>query len=680
MQFLFPYFLYGLLAISIPVIIHLFNFRKFKKIYFTNVKFLQEISQTTKKKSELKHFIVLILRILTITALVFAFSQPVIKNKNQAISQKAQNVVSIYIDNSFSMESKSSKGQLLNEAIEKALEISAAYKHSDLFQLLTNDFEGRHQRLVNKDEFSELVKEVEVSPSIRKISEIITRQNDLLLQHKNSNRFSYLISDFQKETADISDIKTDSSITSFLIPLIPASGNNLFVDSCWFDSPVFQITQTINLKTTVTNHSSEDLEKIPVRLYVNGQQKALASANILAGASLEVKLPFNISQTGIHNAWVEVADYPVTFDDKFYFSFSVIPDIPVLNINGKTEGKELLKLFGKDSTIKYQVNSEKNIEYSSLSKYSLIILNGLDEISTGLSLELQKYIQSGGDVVIFPSEKSDLHSYNEFLNSIHADNLTSLDTSKTIIDKFDPKHSLFEDVFESIPKNLDLPIVFKHFKLRGRSASISESILELQNGDVFLQRTFYGKGRFYLCASPLDPVYSGFTKHAFFVVTMYNIALQSVKVQDLFYIINENPLIETGNISLAKDEVSTIIDPTSGFEMIPEALGLNNQTRILINNQLKKSGNYLLRKGATDIMGLSFNYDRKESVLMSLSFDELKEIVKNSGIKGVSVIQPKGKPLDQVVDEMKNGIRLWKIFFILALLFIAAEIATLRFL
>nr|MBA3901205.1 BatA domain-containing protein [Bacteroidota bacterium] len=125
MKFLFPTFLFALFAIAIPIIIHLFNFRKFKKIYFTNVKFLKEVKQETQSKSKLKHLLVLCTRILAITFLVFAFAQPFIpsENSNAVIGDK---VVSVYVDNSFSMQAQSEQGGLFEESRRRAREISDA--------------------------------------------------------------------------------------------------------------------------------------------------------------------------------------------------------------------------------------------------------------------------------------------------------------------------------------------------------------------------------------------------------------------------------------------------------------------------------------------------------------------------------------------------------------------------
>jgi Na+/H+ antiporter NhaD/arsenite permease-like protein len=76
MGFLYPNFLWALFAILIPVIIHLFYFKRFKKVYFSNTKFLKEIKEETTNKNKIKNLLVLLSRILAIVFLVLAFAQP----------------------------------------------------------------------------------------------------------------------------------------------------------------------------------------------------------------------------------------------------------------------------------------------------------------------------------------------------------------------------------------------------------------------------------------------------------------------------------------------------------------------------------------------------------------------------------------------------------------------------
>jgi len=131
MEFINPGFLYGLFALAIPVIIHLFNFRRFRKVYFTNVKFIEELKQETQKQSKLRHLLILLMRMLAITALVLAFAQPFIPVDKAKKNVNSGSIVSVYVDNSFSMQAESGKGTLLDEAKDKALDVASAYKSSD---------------------------------------------------------------------------------------------------------------------------------------------------------------------------------------------------------------------------------------------------------------------------------------------------------------------------------------------------------------------------------------------------------------------------------------------------------------------------------------------------------------------------------------------------------------------
>ena len=179
MNFLYPQFLWALLAIAIPIIIHLFNFKKFKKVYFSDLRLLKEVEMETSKKSNLKHLLILLSRILAIAALVFAFAQPFFPSKMNKVGQ-GEKLISVYIDNSFSMSNVSQEFTLLDQAKQKADNIAQLYKQSDKFQLITNDFELKHQRFVTKQEFVDLIQEIEVSSSSRLMSEVEQKQLDFL--------------------------------------------------------------------------------------------------------------------------------------------------------------------------------------------------------------------------------------------------------------------------------------------------------------------------------------------------------------------------------------------------------------------------------------------------------------------------------------------------------------------
>ena len=685
MQFVNPLYLFGLLAIAIPVIIHLFNFRRFRKVYFTNVRFLQELKQQTRKQSQLRHLLILAMRILAIAALVMAFAQPYIPFSESKSKLASRNAVSIFVDNSFSMEATGTNGTLLDESKQKAREIVSAYKSTDFFQLLTCDFEGRHQRLITRDEFLSLLEEVKVSPSVHSFSEIVRRQYDLLKNEASASRNSYIISDFQKSSYNKVDFLQDSSISTYLVPLKSSVVANLYIDSCWFDQPTQQPGKTSLLSARVWNKSENDLEKIPLKLLINKQQKSVASIDIKAGSSTIVQLPFTIHQAGPQHGMLQVTDYPVTYDDKFYFSFDVLSSITVLAINGGSENRFLNALYSQDSSVKLSNMNEKSLDYGRLSQFDLIILNEIPGISTGLAEEIKRYVTNGGTILILPAANADLVSYNSFLSSINSPSYQKIDTSDTKVVRLSEESYLLRDVFEKqtgkqiIGPNTDMPGVYKHFPIIFSSAMLTVPLMGMLNGREFLTLSNSGLGQVLQFTVPLDPAFSNFPQQALFVPVLYNIALISHPSHNLYNFIGDNKGIRIGTGFPIGEKIYEIKSLTGDFEMIPQIGNAGNMVNIFVGNQVPVAGNFELVNDTNVIASLAFNYNRGESDLLCNSISELESVLDKSHLDSFSILKPGQKPLNEVIEQIRNGTQLWKYFIWLALLLLLAEILLIRF-
>lgn len=677
MHFVYPQFLFALFAVSIPIIIHLFNFRRYKKIYFTNVKYIKDLQQESKKKSNLKNIILLIIRILIISCLVFAFAQPYFLDKTTKINLAKKKHLSVFIDNSFSMQAQHENFTMLETAKQKAKEIASAYNSDDLFQLLTNDFEGKHQRFYSKDEFLNMLDDVKISLSTRKISEIITRQRDILLPVESPNKEIFLISDFQENICDFKSIVPDTNIYSYLIPLYSDNSNNLYIDSCWFSTPFYQNNQNIILNVRIKNSSSETYDKKPLKLFINNTQKAIASFDLKPNSETIVKLNYMINSRGINQGRLQIKDYPVVFDDDFFFSYFVYPEIPILLINNKNENKYLNSLLSNDSLFFYKNININKIDYSVFPNYNLIILNELKTITSGLAFKLNNFIKNGGSVIILPAQNIDLVNYNSFLNSVNADDFSSLDTNDTKISNIDLNSETYKNVFEKMPKNLKLPEVFSHYMIKTLSKSNQTRLLKLRNNDSFLNEYKYERGKVYLFASPFNKDFSNFQNNAIFVPTIYKIAFLSNTTNTLFYNLGkeENIEIATKNIN---DNIFKIKAVDSDLEIIPEQKQILSKTHLFLNNQIKRAGNYFIINSKNEnIKSLSYNYDRKESDLKYYS-KTLDSRIDKADITNFSVINSKDKNLTKVITEINNGVNLWKLFFIFALILLLSEVILLR--
>ena len=691
MNFLFPTFLIGLATIAIPIIIHLFNFRKYKKVYFTNVQFLKELKQESDSKSKLKEWLILAMRILAITCLVFAFAQPFMTGKSKTVL--GEKAISIYIDNSFSMENTNKKGTLLENAKEHASEIVNVFNAGDKFQLLTNDFEGKHQRFVSKEEFLEQLNEVKISSATRPLTDVIKRQQDFLQNSLSKNKRIFLLSDFQKNSSFISKTDIDTSISVSLIPIISSEVSNVYIDSIWFETPVQQFGTQQIIHAVVINKSTKDIENGTLKLFINGAQVSLNSFNISAGNKSDVAIAFTVKAKGINKGVLKIEDYPITYDDDFYFSFNAQNTIRALVINGKeskTAGN-FRSLMQNDSLFVYHENNESSIDYSLFSKTQIIILNELNSLTSGLTSELGKFVSKGGSLVIFPNKNPEMESYQTAFQTFKLPQMVKTDTINTKTQSINFEQGLYEGVFDKIDQNMDLPKVFEHFEFAKTTRSNSQSLLQLQNGDFLLSLNPLGSGKIYLFSISSDETCSNLLKHALFVPTIIKMSILSLKPSPIYYRTAMNETIELNTVSnfsdkplhIIKDDVSAVSTSsvnaeTKKVDVIPEHRLINNATTLFTQNQITESGHYEVIENGETIKDLAFNFNRKESDMNFMSVEDLQKQIDEKNLKNVVIIDPAEKTLTNSLQEVNDGKKLWKLFLILALVFLAAEILIIR--
>ena len=678
MNFLFPTFLIGLAAIAIPIIIHLFNFRKYKKVYFTNVQFLKELKQESDSKSKLKEWLILAMRILAISCLVFAFAQPFIPGKVKTI--QGEKAISIYIDNSFSMESTNKKGTLLENSKTLATEIVNTFNASDKFQLLTNDFEGKHQRFISKEEFVEQLNDVKISSATKSISDVIKRQQDFLLNSSSKNKRIFLLSDFQKNTSVISKSDIDTSISISCIPIISSEVNNVYIDSVWFETPVQQYETQQIIHAIVINKSNKDIENGSLKLYINDAQVSLASFNVSAGNKKDVSISFTVKIKGINKGVLKIEDYPITYDDNFFFSFNAQTTINALLINGKESktGGNFKSLMQNDSLFVYKENSDASIDYSIFSKTNIIVLNELNTITSGLTSELQKFVNAGGSVVIFPNKKSDIISYNAAFQTLLLPQIIKLDTTNIKTQSINFEQGLYEGVFDKVDQRMDLPKVFEHFEFTKTTNNNSQGLVLLQNGQFLISLNTLGNGKVYVFSIPSDETSSNLLKHALFVPTLIKMAILSLKPSPVYYKTALNEVIALNSTSNFSDKPLHIVKDDKKVDVIPEHRLLNNTTALYTQNQITEAGHYNVEENNVIIKDLAFNFDRKESDMNFMTQEDLQKQIDEKGLKNVSVIELNEKSLTNALQEVNDGKKLWKLFLILALMFLAAEILIIR--
>jgi hypothetical protein len=684
MKFLYPAFLFALFSILIPILIHLFSFRRFKTIYFSHVGFLKDIKKESQKKSRLKHLLILFARILTLIFLVFAFSQPYIPF-DQEMSKQPHQAVAIYIDNSFSMNALSESGQLLEAARKKALEICMAYPAGTKFYILTNDLEPKHLHFFNREQMIRQISEIQISPASVPLSLIYNRLTSLFYgSDQKTDKFIYLISDFQRNSTDIANFN-DQSVLSYFMPLRSNQTSNLFIDSCWVEVPEHRLNQEETLYVRIRNNSENSFENLPVTFSINDSVKSITSFSVEAQNEMVTELKFINTSGGIKKGKVEITDYPFTHDNQWFMGYEVKPSIKALVLGtGTKESDEgisyISSLFKDDDYVKLDIMDMKNLQISRLSEYNTIFILNAADLSTGFQNEIRKNVANGVSVVLFPLLRKDFSELNKFTEQFEISRITAIDTSSMEISGVDFENPFFNNVFIKKEDNAVTSSIKGHYKFETTRQIAETKLLWFRNSDKALSYSNFEKGKVWMFGFPLISANESFIRDILFVPTLYNIVLNSLPSQKNAYTVGRDQFIEIQNNQRNGSFTNLeVVDEKSGERFIPDNIISPAGLRIGLGSNIRESGYYRIELDKKQIALLAFNYDRKESDLSFYSAGELSDIAQKSNLRFARVIENNNREFREIFSEIQNGQQLWKYCIMLALFFLMAEVIITRF-
>lgn len=665
-QFLHPEFLYGLFALAIPVLLHLFSFKKYKKVYFSNFSFLQSLQQQKKNSSRLKNLLLLFLRLTVLAALVVAFAFPYITPKHSVTTSEKPQVI-IYADNSFSMSNTGTHGTLLEEAKKHLFDIVNTYPSGTTFILLTND--RNNLPALSREELISTLAGLKVSPSAKKLSEIFKIARDA---GKNKKSTLFLLSDFQKENCDFQQIPSDTLTEPVFLMLEPENTNNLYIKDVSFEQVFHQKHQNDKISIQIANSSDKDFNNVPVSLYINDKKKSVHKVNVPAQGEQTLEIHYLNTEEGHYKGRVEISDYPVVFDNRFYFTYHIDHKINILCL----EQNEHLPFFGKlfaDSTAFHfdylHINRTANLD---LSRYNLIILDRLRQTGSGLESALETYLNDGGNLFILPGEQLSVNVLNNLLQKLHASQFGRTDTN-TVITRAERESALFKDAFEKPEENSSYPYVrnFYHFLLQGTAEKL---LNDKQNNPLLLAQPV-GKGTLYLAAFNFGPENSDMVYHPLFVPLLVNMAYNLHPALNTSWFLNSGtPVIL--NKELPEGETKLLIrHEANTIEFIPEIRKDFSGNPVLMNTQnLQEAGIYYVQKNGVIADMLACNYDRTESQMQFCDKEELQKHFPQARVENI-----KSTRLDRnselvkeiVLQDNHKYLAVW--FVLLAILVLLGE-------
>lgn len=653
MSFVHPLFLWALTALSVPVIIHLFNFRRTRKVFFSNTRLLQVIQEASSRKRRVRHLLVLFSRLLFLLFLVLAFAQPFIPAAEDSAAAKK---VVLYIDNSRSMTVQMpDKARAIEHAVSYARAVVEVFPRDTRYLLLTNDFQDASV-FRSASEILEKLAAVRTSPNSKSFSEVSRK----VAQQLPADLFYF--SDFQRSTTgNISG--NDSSRLFGFIPIQPTAANNVYVDSAAFENPYLIKGEKTRLTIWLRNDSREQAEQLNVRVTTGN---TLMSASTVSLSPLGVTpLEIDVNPTDKPEAMkIMLQDFPVGYDNEFYLTALPLPKLRILHLYEGTPGAYIREVFGNKELFYVNSGSASNMSYDLLDKADLIVMEGISKKIPAL----QRHLEERKDqmLLFIPSENPEAAMISELFRF----NIAKVSSpSRVALNPPAAGDPFFENVFQEKSIDLKMPEASAVITwTAGRSA-----VLKFKDGNPMLSRF----GNRFLMASPLSTSFSNFATHAVFVPVMYRIAASSRSRMLKPYHFLNSTLIDFPLDSASGPE--SLVKLSGPGEVVPQQRIAGGRLILDLSPSLPSAGGYyVLRK--KDTLGIiSLNMPKSESMMACIPPDELSEIAQK--MPNATVFQGGSvQTFSKGIKERYLGVPLWKYCLILSLAFFFTEVLLLRFL
>jgi len=640
MQFKHPEILYFLFLLVIPILVHLFQLRRFKKEYFTNVQFLKELSIQTRKSSTIKKWLLLFTRLLLLSFLILAFAQPFFTAKE---SKKATNEMYIILDNSYSMQAKGKKGELLKRAVQDLLEHTPETQN---FSLVTNTetYWNTDIEAIQKD-----LQDLKYSATAFQLDNLIAKVN---ARKSAFNKDIIVITDAVGLVTNQTKSFRKEDNVYFIIPEAEQK-NNIAIDSVFIQQTLDNFYE-IGVKLAA---NGDGFKEIPIALYNNNKLTAKTLVNFETNTKT---VNFTIPKEDFHG-YVSISDKGLAYDNTYYFSISKPSKTNDISIGDVDKSNFLARIYTSDE-FTYTNYPIANLDYNLLEKQDAILLNEIKEIPQALQTTLKSFVNKGGNLIIIPSQEGNLSTLNAFLGNFGAIQLKEGTNAEKKVTKINFNHPVFSSVFEKKVDNFQFPSTKTSFVLN----TSSPAILSYDDQSAFLTSVANPLSSVYVFATPINKANSNFQNSPLIVPLFYNMAQNTMKTGVNAITIGDNFSFIVDAL-LAKDEILTIKNNTESF--IPIQQLLNTKVKISFNDNPNEAGNFGIFNNKNLVQNISFNYSRTES---NLALANPNAVANYKEIDDIETVF-------NTIQTDRTDTQIWKWFVVLTLLFLVLELLIQKF-
>ncbi|MDB5258298.1 MAG: N-terminal double-transrane protein [Chitinophagaceae bacterium] len=678
MEFGNPLALWGLLGLSLPVIIHLVSLQKAKKIYFSSTAFLRQLTVESSSKRRLKEWLILASRVLALLFLVFAFSMPYRKDVSHWNTEQEGLAFQVYVDNSYSMERNPGQGTLLDQSLLHVQSLLKSGSPSTRYQFLDNDFRSGDLQSMSAQVLSRRTTEENFSVRSRTLKEIVNRFASADQLGKR-NKHCFIFSDFQKSTLGNFPVPFDSTSNYYLIPVQNTRSSNVYVDSIWFDRPVVKKGDRLKVFYKAFNSGDQEIKEQLFKLFINQKQAAISYVDLPVQSNAVGSFEYIVSESGELKGSIALEDGDLSFDNTFYFTLNASAAIKVASISDKVNPPQNL-LFTEEEDFSFYASNGQQLNYSVLDEADFILIEGWDQLPQGVIKRIPIWLHAGKSILFIPGSK-DHNIPTDLAQALVISTLpfkkadTTGQASQGSIEFPDVHNPFFADFFEEKSNRVTMPVANPILP----SVPGYTALLSTHGGEIAVSRSSVGnafKGTSYFIHFPLAKENSNLAQHSFFVPLLLKMALLSKENAEKIYFRQSDEIIQLSiNQETNKDLVE--IKDEKGALVIPSQRLNGTVLTFDLPEQITKPGFYQLVYNNNTLRTFALNTAKTESRTAFYGSEELRSIVKD--LPNVKVLDNISEvAFEEQLKELTKGVPLWKYCLFLSLLFFFIEIVLIR--
>lgn len=675
MNFLFPAFLAALGVVLIPILLHLFHLRRFKTFYFSNLAFIKKLEVSSKSARKLKNLLILISRVLALLFLVLAFSQPFWKQQENQ-SSGTQEVRIIYIDNSYSMTAIGVEGELLSQARTMAKELISKDPLGSKFLIISNYFSGEEMRLLGQADAIDYIDALQIAPFPKNAEAIFSRIEDLIEQLSISGEL-IVLSDAQQNQWMPSK-RIDISYPVKFVQLKPENTVNLSVDSIWTSVPIMRPGAPFELNILVKNNAPQQITSATLNIHVD-QNKQLMNVDFNGEKSKILTLNYiTPANPGFYQIEVEIEDNQVHFDDVLYASFQVLENMRVGIVHAADAAKNVELVYGLDPYYQSEIWNQNQVNLDASGNVQLLVINQLSSIDGGIKQRIVNNMKDGKTVVLIPSPKSDLSSWNALLGELQMPLLQKSDSASMYINNIRVENQFFAGLFDNPNPKIQIPIRRKTKLVATGSRSIP--LINYSDGSPFLARSSNSDVNVFLFNADLHQGNGNLLNSDLFSALFLRIGEVSGDIQPMFSNIGESREMRFKMRQYNNEQPVSLVNSTISY--IPQQQFANGVLKVFFSGKSEElmlnSGYYNLQAHQETVGITALNFPRIESDLNYFTPEQLTFEMRNAGLENFAVDQvSESYEINKVPSKLQSG--LWRICLLLALLFFLIEMSLIKF-